>query len=107
MDTKRLRDSARQFLTEIGDLCSQAQTEEQYEDIVEITQDLVEALPRKVIILDYYTRQDIKNNIPDEKLCETTQFIDSVIDKLCVEFPYDDINDYISETAEGLIKTKE
>ena len=101
MDTNKLRKYASEFLCEIGRLCEQAQNEDDFEDLVEIAQDVVEAMPRKLVLLDYYTRQNIKDNIPDEH-DEDTQFINEVIDNLCIEFDYDYINDSILETAEEL-----
>ena len=105
MDTKKLRRLAQDFLVEAGRLRDVCETEEDYEDVCEVIQDVVEGLPRVFVILDYYMRNDIKNNIPSEPndpILEDSQFINKLIDILDISFYYDDINDYIMTTAEEL-----
>lgn len=103
----KLKMLADEFIKELQDLNEKANTEDEMDELTEITIDLLDKIPITLVQKDYYTREFIRRFLPKEKR-EDNKLVDKLMNR-CYErdivFLYDEefssnINEIIKQITE-------
>lgn len=99
MDVKELYRLRTLLYQEFDKQMQLAKDEDDLDYLAEVAVEILTALPSRIILTDFYSRADVKNNMT-ENTCNDTKIIDQLMQELEINFDYDATNDYITTKCE-------
>lgn len=109
LNTTKLRKSVETYKTEMERLLKLCQTEDDYDELMDIATDCICSAPRELVLTDFFDRQALRNHIDDMGRRADSDFINKVMLKAwsydAITLDYDscvqDFRDCVEEITKG------